>query len=74
MDRKSFIELNIKAGIGFCALQTASGCALFDEPEMRVCSVAELEENPYLISRFNRKNPGHCFRWRNRHFQSYLQT
>ncbi|MCB0847571.1 MAG: Rieske 2Fe-2S domain-containing protein [Bacteroidetes bacterium] len=55
MDRKSFIELNIKAGIGFCALQTAAGCALFDEPEMRVCSMDELEENTYLISRFNRK-------------------
>jgi Rieske Fe-S protein len=55
MDRKTFLALNIKAGIGICALQTVSSCGLLNEPEMLVCSMEELEQNDYIISKFNRK-------------------
>ena len=55
MDRKEFIQSSLTAGLGFCALQTLSGCSLFDEPEMLVCSLEELKNSPFIISRFNRK-------------------
>lgn len=55
MTRKNFLKKSITAGAVLCAAQTLPGCALFDEPEMRVCSMAELEGVSFLISRFNRK-------------------
>ena len=55
MKRKEFIQSGLTAGIGLCALQSLSGCALFDEPEMLVCTLAELKTNSFFTSRFNRK-------------------
>ncbi len=55
MDRKEFIKSGLTAGIGFCALQTLSSCNLLNEPEMLVCSLKDLQNAPFFISKFNRK-------------------
>ncbi|MEM7368563.1 MAG: Rieske (2Fe-2S) protein [Bacteroidota bacterium] len=52
--RRQFIRDGVILGGGVCTLALGA-CSLFDEPEMRVCSLDELQLHPYLISRFNRK-------------------
>ncbi|MEZ4773495.1 MAG: ubiquinol-cytochrome c reductase iron-sulfur subunit [Bacteroidia bacterium] len=55
MDRKHFVKYSITAGAGVCALGLLHGCSLLDEPEMKVGRLSDLEEQVYIISRFNRK-------------------
>lgn len=52
--RRRFIKQGAILGGGICGLSLAS-CSLFDEAEMRVCTLSELKDQHFLISRFNRK-------------------
>lgn len=54
--RRRFLRDSVRIGAGLCAGTAAlAGCGLLPEPEMRVCTLAELEAVPYLIHRFNGK-------------------
>ncbi|RMG59338.1 MAG: Rieske (2Fe-2S) protein [Bacteroidetes bacterium] len=55
-NRRAFLKKSAKVSAGLCAGAAAlEGCGLLPEPEMRICTLAELETVPYLISRFNGK-------------------
>lgn len=55
-NRRRFLEKSLRLSAGLCAGAVAlEGCGLLPEPEMRVCTLAELEAVPYLLSRFNGK-------------------
>ncbi|MEL6134110.1 MAG: Rieske 2Fe-2S domain-containing protein [Bacteroidota bacterium] len=55
MTRKEFLKKGGTLAAGTCALAALPACSLFDEPEMRVCTVSELETAGALIGKFNRK-------------------
>ncbi len=51
LDRRAFVRqsLSLTAALGV----VAQGCGLFDEPEMRICSLAEAEAAPFITATFN---------------------
>ena len=49
LSRKEFLQTLTLLGAGLASPALLSSCSLFDEPEMRVCSVAELKDKPYLV-------------------------
>lgn len=53
--RRKFIKHTALAGAGLYAGTNLSGCSLFDEPEMQVCTVAELQGAGDFLTKFNRK-------------------
>ncbi|MEM6261865.1 MAG: Rieske 2Fe-2S domain-containing protein [Bacteroidota bacterium] len=52
MDRKTFLKLSATTVAGASMLP---GCGLFDEPEMLIDSVEQLEQSAFTITKFNRK-------------------
>ncbi|WNJ17365.1 Rieske (2Fe-2S) protein [Pontibacter sp. G13] len=55
MKRSEFLKKSLAAGAGACMLGSVESCSIFDDPEMKVCAVADIEAVPFLVSRFNRK-------------------
>lgn len=53
--RRSFLKNSVVASAGLCAGANLSGCSLFDDAEMQVCTVADLQASSYLVAKFNRK-------------------
>ncbi|MEO0584391.1 MAG: ubiquinol-cytochrome c reductase iron-sulfur subunit [Bacteroidota bacterium] len=53
--RKEFLKRSGTLAAGACALATVPACGLLDEPEMRVCTVGELEAAGTFVGKFNRK-------------------
>ena len=53
--RRKFLKDSALAGAGLCAAQGLVACSLFDDPEMQVCTLAELQAAGFVIARFNRR-------------------
>ena len=53
ISRKTFLQRSTLLGAGFCAASLVPACSFFDDPEMLVCMLSDLEGKDFLISRFN---------------------
>ncbi len=55
LDRRSFLKQSTRLGIGCALVTTIPACSLFDEPEMLVCQLSELDRVSFVTQKFNRK-------------------
>lgn len=53
--RRTFLKKSAQVGIGCALLTTIPACTLFDEPEMLVCKLSELDHVTFVTKKFNRK-------------------
>ncbi|MDX1907795.1 MAG: ubiquinol-cytochrome c reductase iron-sulfur subunit [Bacteroidia bacterium] len=53
--RKAFIQKALVVSAGACIAGAPMACSLLDAPDMRVCSLAELRQAGFWITKFNRR-------------------
>ncbi|MEO1449408.1 MAG: Rieske 2Fe-2S domain-containing protein [Bacteroidota bacterium] len=53
--RRRFMRQSATVGLVWLAGNSLAGCGIFDDPEMRVCRLDELEAQRSMTSRFNGK-------------------
>lgn len=53
--RRHFLRQSAAVGLVYLTGQSLTGCGLFDDPEMRVCTLAELQAQQTITTRFNKR-------------------